>query len=199
MHDDVVSGEAARVDREAKPPVSLALARRQARPAGAERGNGAPASDGDGGSGGAKPPGQRMTVSPKPGTTNAPGSTPAACSGGRQVRDWIVESFVRELERTEVHPDADARLQVEVNANRFFRVHVHGRHEPARLVGPDRDERHIDRAQARADLDEVSAVAGIAGEVEGLARDAQAEATPQRPVAVAYAACGEVLGGRARD
>jgi GNAT superfamily N-acetyltransferase len=32
----------------------------QARPAGAERGNGAPASDGDGGSGGAKPPGSEI-------------------------------------------------------------------------------------------------------------------------------------------
>ena len=31
----------------------------QARPAGAERGKGVPASDGDGGSGGAKPPGRK--------------------------------------------------------------------------------------------------------------------------------------------
>ena len=35
----------------------IGLGAPQARPAGAERGDGVPASDGDGGSGGAKPPG----------------------------------------------------------------------------------------------------------------------------------------------
>jgi hypothetical protein len=41
----------------ARMPMPKLFGAPQARPAGAERGPGAPASDGDGGSGGAKPPG----------------------------------------------------------------------------------------------------------------------------------------------
>ena len=42
--------------------VRMSLGAPQARPAGAEWGIGAPASDGDGGSGGAKPPGKKMRI-----------------------------------------------------------------------------------------------------------------------------------------
>ena len=52
------------------------------------------------------------------------------------------------------------------DAHGFGEVDVLGRHEPARRVGADGDQRHIGRAIPVADLakDGVIAVAGIAGE-----------------------------------
>ena len=129
-----------------------------------------------------------MSVSPKRGTRNASGRTLRGFPGGCEIRDRVVEPLVRELERAEVHRDADARLEIEVDANRLLGVHVDGRHEPARLVGANRDQREIDRAQPGADLGEVAAVARITREVDRLPSDSDAEASPQRSIAVAQAA-----------
>ncbi len=54
----VTTEELERIRARMPTPKMFGLGAPQARPAGAERGEGAPASDGDGGSGGAKPPGR---------------------------------------------------------------------------------------------------------------------------------------------
>ena len=140
-----------------------------------------------------------MSVSPKRGTTKRFRSNVRGFPGGCEIRDRVVEPLVRELERPEVHRDADARLKIEVDANRLLGVHVDGRHEPARLVGANRDQREIDRAQPGADLGEVAAVARITREIDRLPSDPDAEASPQRSIPVAQAASREVLGRRARN
>jgi hypothetical protein len=50
------------------------------------------------------------------------------------------------LKGAEVHGDAPARSEIEMRLHRFRRIHVDVFHEPARLVGPDGNEREIDRA-----------------------------------------------------
>ncbi len=82
--------------------------------------------------------------------------------------------------------------------HRFRRIHVDVFHEPARLVGADREQREVDRPQASADLAEMRSVSGIAGEEDSASGDRDDEASPQRAIAVERAARREVLRRRQR-
>ena len=62
----------------------------------------------------------------------------ARATGLFQGAQRLVDSFGRQLERTEVHADALGRAEVEVRLHRLCRIHVNRLHEPARFVGPDR-------------------------------------------------------------
>jgi hypothetical protein len=69
-----------------------------------------------------------------------------------QTADRFVDPFGRQLERAEVHADALRRLELEMCLDRFRRIHVHGVHEPARLVRADRNQRQIDRPEPLANV-----------------------------------------------
>src|SRR5258705_8949111 len=111
----------------------------------------------------------------------------------------VVDRFVRELERAEVHSDARARTEVQVRANRVLRVHVDRPHEPARLVSADWEQRHVDRRKALPDRRELRRVAGITGEVDGDAVGSNHVAAPERTVAIPRGPGREVLCRDAGD
>jgi hypothetical protein len=57
-----------------------------------------------------------------------------------------------------VHADAARGLQIEVRADGLVGVHVRVDHEPARLVGADRQQRQVDARPSAADLGKVRGV-----------------------------------------
>src|SRR5262249_56696723 len=66
-------------------------------------------------------------------------------------------------------------------------------HEPARLVGADRDRGEVEAAEARADVCEIPGIARVAGEEERKLGMAQHPAAPERAVLVGQRALGPVL------
>src|SRR5947207_767555 len=80
--------------------------------------------------------------------------------------------------------------------DRFFGIHVHVAHEPAWLIGTDRQQREVKRSIALADEPELRMKRGVARKVDApTARAAEREATPQRVAAVAETARAEVQRG----
>src|SRR5918994_4096435 len=81
---------------------------------------------------------------------------------------------------------------------RFRRIQVNILHEPAWLIGPDGNERQIDRAEPLADLAEVGAVAGVSGMENSASLYLYKESAPECAVSVERSTGGEVLGGSDR-
>jgi radical SAM protein with 4Fe4S-binding SPASM domain len=104
----------------ARSPLPTLVGARYARPAGAERGDGVPASDGDGGPAGAQPPGLRDGVSDRAergsprersGASGAPASDGDGGPAGAQPPDLLIE-YGRESPPTiEWDDDAAARMK----------------------------------------------------------------------------------------
>src|SRR5205807_8747056 len=117
----------------------------------------------------------------------------------RQLPNRLVYPLRRQLKRAVVHREAPARAEIEMRLHGFRRIHMDVFHEPAWLVGADREQRQIDRSEPRGNLPEMGAVAGIAGKQQTPAARLDQEPTPQRAVAVERAARGEMLRRRQRD
>jgi hypothetical protein len=82
----------------------------------------------------------------------------------RELARRQVGRLVGEIERAPVHREHRCRAEIEIGLHRLARIHVLPAHEPARLVGADRQQRHVDRAEAPAVLGEALEVAGVARE-----------------------------------
>src|SRR5688500_14166287 len=98
---------------------------------------------------------------------------------------------------TEHERQGGARMRrddVLVDPNRFLGVHVHDLHEPAGIVGPDRDHHQIEWPASPSDLPELGMIGRVAREVEPETGRLERKPTPERPVAVAEAAGAEVPG-----
>ena len=92
-----------------------------------------------------------------------------------------------------------SQVQVAPGLHGLLGAHVHGAHEPARLVGPDREQGRVERPEPPADRAELGVVARIAGEEHPPSPRLHAPAAPQPPVAVEEATRGEVACRRAGD
>jgi hypothetical protein len=103
---------------------------------------------------------------------------------------------VRQREAAVVHCHRRDRPQVQVRLHRLGRVHVHGRHEPARLERADGQQRHARAPQPLADVAEVRAVARVPRVVDAARRGVHVQPAPQTPVEVERRAPREVLGWR---
>src|SRR3982751_3051432 len=91
-----------------------------------------------------------------------------------QLRWWLIERFVGELERAPVYrnhdrssPSGAAGYQIQVASNRFLRIHVNGAHEPSRFIRTDRKQHDIERPAARCDHRVIWVIRGVASEVNG--------------------------------
>ena len=84
---------------------------------------------------------------------------------GERTVDGIVDALVSELDGGVVDGDGRFRAKQPVGAHRLVGVDVLRRHEPARLVGADGQQREVRWPDALADLREVLAHAGVAGEL----------------------------------
>jgi hypothetical protein len=62
-------------------------------------------------------------LSPKSRVTNA--WSPSFIEGAAEGEEWLLERFVSEVERTEVHAEADPRADVEVCLHGLGGIHVH--------------------------------------------------------------------------
>src|SRR5208283_2268787 len=77
-------------------------------------------------------------------------------------------TLVRELKGPPVNPDAAPGAGVAMSADGLGGIHVHAAHEPARLVGADRQQGELGFDKSAADLAEQSGVVGgVAGVIDG--------------------------------
>src|SRR5688572_7930736 len=80
----------------------------------------------------------------------------------RQALRRLVQALVGQaVEGAPVDGERLARVHVLVHLDRLGGVEVHDLHEPARLVGADRDRSKVKAAEAPADLGEILRIAGI--------------------------------------
>ena len=96
--------------------------------------------------------------------TNRPGAL------SRSRRFGVSMLIIRQLERAVVDRDAGLGAQYLVGSNRLIGRHMHWRHEPARLVCSDRQQRQARRAEPLADLREVIAESRVAREINDAGR-----------------------------
>src|SRR3546814_10282631 len=83
-----------------------------------------------------------------------PGFDPPRRQSFRKAPLGIHPALVGQLEGAPVHAESRFCPDIEHDPDRFFGVAMLRRHEPARIIGPDRQDREIDRPEARADIAE---------------------------------------------
>src|SRR5258708_7033263 len=87
-------------------------------------------------------------------------------SQGRINNMSAIRNVIAEVKRAEVDRDARLRTQSEMRAHGFVRIDVCVTHEPAGQIRSDRQKREADRFEPPADLREMMAPSGVAGEVD---------------------------------
>ncbi len=110
-----------------------------------------------------------------------------------------IDALIRQLERAVVDRDAGLGGQDLVGSNRLLGRHVNRRHEPARLVGSDRQQRQARRSEPLADLREMVAEGRVSREINDAAGGFDHVAAPQSPIAVEDSARGKMHRGDAVD
>ena len=65
-----------------------------------------------------------------------------------------------------MHADTLGRFEIQVRLHRLRRIHVNGLHEPAWLVGADRQKGQIDRAEPFSNVAEEARIRRVAGEID---------------------------------
>ena len=103
-----------------------------------------------------------------------PGGRPRA----RKCRGRRVLTFVCELEGREVDTNTLAGAESLMCFNGVARVHVLRGHEPARLIGANRQQRDTRRAQALSYRLKMRPHAGIAGKIDRACRGVEPETGP---------------------
>src|SRR5512144_2615450 len=101
-----------------------------------------------------------------------------------EIPHRLVDALRGQLDGAVMHADAADRLEINVSLHRFGGIHVHRLHEPARLVGANRQQREIDRSESPANIRKERRVGRIACEIQAEAADADHESAPQRAVTV---------------
>ncbi len=88
---------------------------------------------------------------------------------------------------------------VGVRPHGFVGIHVHGAHEPSRLVCADRQDTQIERPLAARDLAELRMIRGVTGEIDGVPTGAQRPPAPEGAHAIEGRATTRVLRRHAGD
>ena len=89
--------------------------------------------------------------------------------------------------------------QVGAHLQRLGHVEMHHLHEPARRIGADRDERHVETAETLADVAEILRVAGVAGVNDAQPLAFHHPAAPQRGIRVSERSAAPMLHRHERD
>src|SRR5580704_6989255 len=116
-----------------------------------------------------------------------------------QRAQWFVDALGGHLEGAEMHTDALGCLKIQVRLHRLRRIHVNDLHEPARLIGTDRQQCEVDWTEPLPDVVKEGGVRGVAGEKYARAAWRQHEPTPQGAVSIQRTPCREVLRRGQRD
>jgi hypothetical protein len=121
-----------------------------------------------------------------------------------QFMNGLIQRIVGQREGSPMHPHAALGAKIQVDLQRFVQIDVLLLHKPARQTSADGDERKVEaaalprrvaRRQPLPGIDEVPAVACVAGEEPMKIRAQCRPGAPQRAVAVAQAAARPVLRG----
>jgi len=112
---------------------------------------------------------------------------------------WRVNGVIRELKGAMVNGDTGLCCQDLVGPDSFIGGHVDRRHEPARLVGSNWQQRQAGRSEALPDVTEVLTESGVTGEIDHAPGGFDHVATPQRPVAIEHSASGKMQRRHAVD
>ena len=139
---------------------------------------------GGGGSGSMLSPGLGVTI-----------VAPAAAPAATRAFDRLGPAVRGELEQPPVHRQHHLAAQHPVGDQRLFGADVPV--GPGAVVLPDLDHRHVERAQARADLAHGRVQAGVAREEDAVARADERVARPQLRVRDRTACCARRRGARA--
>ncbi len=105
---------------------------------------------------------------------------------GCKILWWLIDALVCEPKSSPMKPKGGSGFENTERANRFFGVHVLGSHEPAGLIGADRQEGDIQTAMTGRDVMKVPAAgeARIACKVNGTTCTAQNEGCPERMISI---------------
>src|SRR5678815_1023503 len=120
----------------------------------------------------------------------------AACFLERPHR--VVDAFTRQLERSEMHRDAARSVELQMCLHGFSRIHVHGLHEPARLVRADGQQGQVDWSQPSGNLLEKPGIGRVPGEIDASLPHADGKTTPERAVAIEGSPRSKMMSGRRR-
>src|SRR5580658_4097949 len=102
-----------------------------------------------------------------------------------EARLRCVEALIRELEGAMVDCDAGPGGQDLVCSYRLFGTHMDGRHEPARLIRSDWQERQARRSEPLPDLGEMRSECCVSREIHHLFLTFDHISAPERLVVVA--------------
>ena len=97
-----------------------------------------------------------------------------------------VDALIRKLKRAVVDRDAGPGPQDLMGLNRLLGSHVHRRHEPARLVCSDRQQRQSRRSESLADTRKMVAESRVSGEIDHAACRLDHVSAPQGSIAVEH-------------
>ena len=140
---------------------------------------------------GLKPHGFAEPRNPESGRRDVQGAT---CLIERARR--LVNALRRQLERPEVHRDALRRFQIQMCLHGFGWIHVNRLHEPAGLIGTDRQQREIDRTESPPNVAEKAGVGRVTGEKDADIIRRQDKTTPQGTVLVEWRSRREMMRRR---
>jgi len=106
---------------------------------------------------------------------------------------WFVDALEGHLERPEMHADTLRRFEIYVCLYGFRWIHVHGLHEPTRLVRTDRQQCEINRAEPLSYVAEERGVRTVACEEYARGARSDRKSTPQRAVSIQRIPRGEMM------
>jgi hypothetical protein len=125
--------------------------------------------------------------------------TPCVGPVGAHPLRRLVERFVGELERAPMRCDHSQRpmllrrLELGVRDEGIFGIHVHGPHEPARLVCSDWQDCDIERPESGADVPKHRMQGCVTCEKDRMGRRSDCPTAPQSMVAATERPSGKVL------
>ena len=111
----------------------------------------------------------------------------------------FVEQLVGQAKCPPMHRHRVARVEVLLRAYGLLRIGMHHAHEPARVIGTDRQHGEIEGTEARADIRKVGRIAVIATEEKAQARMLDDPSPPQGFIAIPWRARTPVLDGCQRE
>ncbi len=104
---------------------------------------------------------------------------PPGAQRSGEIDDRLVDGFIGELERPEMHRHAPARFQRPMRLQRILGIHVLLAHEPTRLVRPDGQKRQVRCAKPFADQRKMPTEAGVTCKEHSQFARPQPEPTPE--------------------
>lgn len=123
----------------------------------------------------------------------------SALQSAKQRLPRVVTAIIGKSKSSIVNADGGSRVQDTAGFHRLCRRHMHGAHEPLRLIRADGQQSEAQGCEGPANALEKIAESGVTGEVDIPRCAFEYPSGPEGSVAIERSARGEVLRGNAVD